>query len=525
MTEEGRPTTFDITSAVKNSNNRDRIAVGYTQEQKFALEKSPNVIEFHHSNETCKTSLIASPVSPKSSSTSSNLSSQHSHSYSCDLTEKNNNKINSREFDSTQDKSKYYRTFSYKTPVKPEDDKRSSSDVYKSFLSERKKKSLAKLVASKQIDKNVKKFCHHQSVAEEESVFCTRQNNTRQITSNKHPTDNFKNEELEHQKNTIVDQNINKITDASSLNHLDEHFERKTNIASRTTSFIYNNKLYSQKRLQTPCKSLSENSFNSVDNNDGISNHIFPNIIYGSDSDIKSCSNTNIVSSTNLVSQTDKNLPTIEKMAQDTFSAQNQNYEKLNEEKNSGRDSKIKLSGKEQLLNIHSQDEIEVVDEGEISDDKEEEFGGVYCGPKDKVSNDKRPQNCNDEFNKTVKKASTEPVQIPKSSSETNLSRNHSLKYSGGALHDDRNPLMFDHTFSQLSKLEDSHQKCKKVQEKAQKYKKEILLSFLVFIKFILISFCGKNIEISMTKTYHSGFDRIEIIHSYIYKIPKFLTV
>ena len=467
MTEEGRPTTFDITSAVKNSNNRDRISVGYRQEQKPALENSSNVIEFHHLEETCKISRIVSPVSPKSSSTSSNLSSHPSHVHSCDLPEKN------IKIDSTQDKSNYSRPFSYEPPVKREHDKRSSSDIHKSFLSERKKKSLAKLVASKQIDKNVNKFYHRQSISEEENIIYTSQNNTRKIESNKHLNEDFTNEELEQQKIKIIDKNIDKITSASFLNNFDENFERKAEVAPKTTSFAYNNKSES-KRLPTPCNRLTEKKFTSIDNNDRILNHIFPNVSYGNNltdhtnikvihSGIKSSSNTRIVSSTNLVSQTNQNLPPIEKMAQDTFSSQNKKYEKLNEGKDIGRDTKIKLSGKDKLLKVHSQDEIEVVEEGENSDDKEEEFGGVYCGPKDKASNDKLSQNINEGLNKTVKKASTDPVQIPKSSSETNLSRNHSLKYSGGALHDDRDPLIFDHTFPQLSKLEDSQQKCKKL--------------------------------------------------------------
>ena len=53
---------------------------------------------------------------------------------------------------------------------------------------------------------------------------------------------------------------------------------------------------------------------------------------------------------------------------------------------------------------------------------------------------------------KTERQISTDSLSSPtKSASETNLSRNHSLKYSGGALHDDRNPLSFDHSYPEVS--------------------------------------------------------------------------
>ena len=64
----------------------------------------------------------------------------------------------------------------------------------KTFLSDRKKQSLAKLVASKQIDKNVNKFYHHRAidekVIEDDYSLSTCQNNSSQIIEYKHSRNN-----------------------------------------------------------------------------------------------------------------------------------------------------------------------------------------------------------------------------------------------------------------------------------------------------------------------------------------------
>ena len=176
------------------------------------------------------------------------------------------------------------------------------------------------------------------------------------------------------------------------------------------------------------------------------------------DSDIlHATSNSNDISSTKLPSKIDKSLPPIESTAQDTKLTKG--YDIITKQKDKVTLGGSKVSGKEKLLDIHSQDEIIIDDEVKSSDDDESDnFGGVYCGPKEEKSSKVRSE----QDSKKPSKASSNGGSVAKSASETNLSRNHSLKYSGGALHDDRNPASFDHTFSHhLNGQDDSQCKTK----------------------------------------------------------------
>ena len=183
--EEVRPTTVTTTSAVKKSNNRDKTAVGYrTKEIQF--ENKNNTREIYQNNNNCKTSQIYSPVSSSLSSTSI-CSSQSSPPYTnTSYVDSNINHI----------KNKFTESFNHNdldadTEVSP-------SKQNKTFLSNRKKKSLAKLVAAKQIDKNVNKFHHHREIKEgdkgEENSLSTCQSNSRKIRNRKHS----KNDNIEH---------------------------------------------------------------------------------------------------------------------------------------------------------------------------------------------------------------------------------------------------------------------------------------------------------------------------------------
>ena len=180
-TEEARPTTVNTTSTVKKSNNRDKVAIGCTSKEK-QFKNIDNAIENYRNNKSCKTSPTSSPASSILSSTSI-YSSQSSppNAYTSNI-DSNLNHIKST-FNGNLNQ-KYLNTETEYSPRRQN----------KTFLSDKKKQSLAKLVASKQIDKNVNKFYHpraiDEKVIEDDYSLSTCQNNSSQIIDYKHSRNN-----------------------------------------------------------------------------------------------------------------------------------------------------------------------------------------------------------------------------------------------------------------------------------------------------------------------------------------------
>ena len=324
-----------------------------------------------------------------------------------------------------------------------------------------KKKSLAKLAALKKVDKKIYK--HSTIDEEEEHVLSAASQNDTGFKNTK----SFKNSNIrtnlhpQNKENGITHKNnIDKIQTNSSSNSSNVNIESgKSRVLSTTTSFEFHQSSQ-HKKLQGPCKSLSEKDFYMMMMDDDKQIHKISSLknqenneggIYvkrDMDSDTNSISNVSLVqsSSSKLVSQ-DETLPPIENISREEFPVYNKNesFIENNADSSSSSISKntgSKLSGKQKLLKIHSQDD-EVVKAGD--DNSDDEFGGVYCGPTDPPSSSK--------LIKDSSKTNVVNQVSPKTAEDSsNLSRNHSLKYSGGALHDDRNPVSFDHTFSQRPK-------------------------------------------------------------------------
>merc|ERR1712223_1244183 len=161
--------------------NRDKVAIGCTSKEK-QFKNIDNAIENYRNNKSCKPSPTSSPASSILSSTSI-YSSQSSppNAYTSNI-DSNLNHIKSTFNGNLHHK--YLNTETENSPRKQN----------KTFLSDRKKQSLAKLVASKQINKNVNKFYHHRAidekVTEDDYSLSTCQNNSSQITDYKHSRNN-----------------------------------------------------------------------------------------------------------------------------------------------------------------------------------------------------------------------------------------------------------------------------------------------------------------------------------------------
>ena len=179
-TEEVIPSTVNTTSAVKKSNNRDKIAVGYTGKEKQFKGKD-NTLQTFQNSEVYKTSPTYSQRSSIISSSSiDSTPSTPPNTYALFI-DSNLNHIKNRFNENLNHKDVNAETGS--TPSKRN----------KNFLSDRKKKSLAKLVASKQVDKNVNKFYHHREIKGdkgEENCLSTCQGNSSKIRNCKHSNNN-----------------------------------------------------------------------------------------------------------------------------------------------------------------------------------------------------------------------------------------------------------------------------------------------------------------------------------------------
>ena len=464
-TEEVRTSTVNTTSAVKKSNNRDKIAVGYTRKEK-QFESKDNTQETFQNSETLKTS-------PSYSQRSSIISS--SSIYSTPSTPPNSYTLY---IDSNLNhiKNKVNENLNHKE-LNPETGS-SPRKGNNTFLSDRKQKSLAKLVASKQVDKNVNKFYHHREIKEdkgEENCLSTCQGNSSKIRNYKHSN----NKNIEHQQCLEENHDIKILNSRTNIN------ERAANNWSPTaenTSSQNKTSSLGQKKGQNENEITSVDKIGEVDVNE--KDDIYPIIRYKSqktyenssvsfkeikqyismESDIKPILNLDeVCGNTRLMRPKAESLPPIESTAEESST----NKKILNKELNDKTDcnnSERKLSGKEKLLKFHDQDEFSVDDQSNTNGN-EYTFGGVYIGG-EIINENNESKNKDDakNYKKTERQLSTDSMSSPtKSASETNLSRNHSLKYSGGALHVDRNPLSFDHTFPQLSQNTSHQQQQRKI--------------------------------------------------------------
>ena len=354
----------------------------------------------------------------------------------------------------------------------------------KLLLSERKKKSLARLVASKtNIDKKFNPDSYHASQQyssiEEENCLSTCHNNTSQgqrfqrTITDEYKQHAGKQQENEHEIANLRNSQIIKFDSPSNTKDIGTHLSRISlqKSVSRHSSLENhetNKTTFSPQKIRRTYESLPGKGFIDLENHKFIhdsqskrrssylehkqSNHRSGKITCSMDANVNVeqkihsdlCDIKNVVSQNSVVSKNNKGLPPIENMSQDTYSFSNKTYETSTVQNETVLDNSLSEKGK--LLKIHSQDQSSL-DNGNESSDEDEDFGGVYCGPKDSTSNKTKSKRSHAS---KVNKASNEDVPINKnnSGSEKNLSRNHSLKYSGGALHDDRNPLSFDHTFS-----------------------------------------------------------------------------
>ena len=323
-------------------------------------------------------------------------------------------------------------------------------------MSDRKKKSLAKLVASKQVDKNVHKFSLAIQEEGEKNCFSTCQSDSSQIDNYKHSRHN-----IDHLKCSVENENLDHYTDIKILNKRFDYNRSPT--ASKNTLSKNKNDFPSEDKVQHGKKIIAVNQKNRQDITSDV-NNVYPILRLKSQNTNENSSITTKESNDNMESEFKpslnsilacdnprlirpkaESLPPIEHMAQDSYSypsplndnSSNQTYSTSPERK---------LSGKEKLFKIHGQDEI-AIDES-LNEENSTEINKVQKKPERQIS--------------------TDSVSSPtKSASESNLSRNHSLKYSGGALHDDRNPLSFDHTFPQVNQnVSQPREQCKNTLKK-----------------------------------------------------------
>ena len=476
---------------MENSSRPDKALVGHkTSRNKVDVEQ---ITDNHSITKTCKTSLnnnsdnnngidiiktslrfSPNSCSPSDSSqfTKESLSKCYQNEYTSDNV-RNGYHVEEPQFDNVSRKNSEH-----------EAKLSAHNSNNKLILSERKKKSLARLVASKtNIDKKFNPDSYHASQQyssiEEENCLSTCHNNTSQgqrfqrTITDEYKQYDGKQQENEHEIANLGNSQIIKLDSSSNTKDHGTHPSRNSRqiVVARHSSLEHhesNKTTFSPQKIQRTYESLPGKVFIDLENNKFIhdsqskrrssylehkqSNHRSGKITCSMDANVNVeqkihsdlCDIKNVVSQNSVVSQNNKGLPPIENMSQDTYSFSNKTYETSTVQNETVLDNN--LSEKAKLFKIHSQDQTSL-DNGNESSDEDEDFGGVYCGPKDSTSNKTKSKRSHAS---KVKKASTEDVPINKNSSgsEKNLSRNHSLKYSGGALHDDRNPLSFDHTFS-----------------------------------------------------------------------------
>ena len=464
-TEEVRPSTVNTTSAVKKSNNRDKIAVGYTRKEK-QFESKDNTLETFQNSEIYKTSptysqrssIISSSSIYSTPSTPPNSYALYIDSNLNHIKNKFNENLNHKELN----------TETGTTPSKRN----------KTFLSDRKKKSLAKLVASKQVDKNVNKFYHHREIKEdkgEENCLSTCQSYSGKFRNYKHSNNNI----IEHQQYLEENHDIKILNSRTNIN---ESTANNWSLTAENTSSQNKTSSLDQKKEQNENEIISVSKIGEVDEND--KDDIYPIVRYKSqktyenssisfkeikqyismESDIKPTLNLDDgCGNPRLMRPKAESLPPIESTTEESSTHQTILSKEYND-KTEYISSERKVSGKEKLLKFHGQDEF-CIDDQSNTNGNEYTFGGVYIGS-EKINENNESNNKDDAkiCKKTERQLSTDSISSPtKSASETNLSRNHSLKYSGGALHVDRNPLSFDHTFPQLSQNTSHQQQQRKI--------------------------------------------------------------
>ena len=476
---------------MENSSRPDKALVGHkTSQNKVDVEQ---ITDNHSITKTCKTSLnnnsdknngidirktrvTFSPnscsISDSSHVTKELFSKCNQNEYTSDNA-RNCKNLDAPQFDNVNKK---FLEHEAKSSV--------NNSKNKLLLLERKKKSLSRLVASKtNIDKKFNPDSYHASrqysSIEEENCLSTCHNNTSQgqrfqrTITDEYKQHAGKQQENEHEIANLRDSQIVKFDSPSNTKDPVTHLSRNPPkiIAARRSSleqYEPNKITVSPQKVQRTYESLPGKVFIDLENNKFThdsqskrrssylehkqSNHRSGKITCSMDANVNVeqkihsdlCDIKNVVLQNSVVSQNDKGLPPIENMSQDTYSFSNKTHETSTVQNETVLDNNLVEKGK--LFKIHSQDQSSL-DNGNESSDEDEDFGGVYCGPKDSTSNKTKSKISH--ASKVIK-ASNEDVPINKNSSgsEKNLSRNHSLKYSGGALHDDHNPLSFDHTFS-----------------------------------------------------------------------------
>ena len=329
---------------------------------------------------------------------------------------------------------------------------------YKKYLNSNehasKKKSLAKLAASKQLPDKISLQSSISSIKEKNTGLCVIERKIK-ITGSHETAQNAANfqhnEDREYKKDDKAP-----LLPCVTISHKKSSMTHKSN--SLSTSFKLDTSIEKSKLQSCSSFDRSEKDLRKMDDKKPhISSFIGQeNTCRGeitsnlgcTDLDIKSMTATSLTSSSELVSEADRSVISVTENRSAQGKGCIDNSEKVssvenNESNISDQAATGHISRKEKLLGIHAHDEVVISgDDGESSSDGEF-VGGVYCGPKQS------------RFSSGPEKVTKESDMVrsngnlQKTSSGTNLSRNHSLKYSGGALHDDRNPLSFDHTFCQ----------------------------------------------------------------------------